>query len=74
MAEDPLFVEGVISVERISQVINSEFSMFPVLNMAGNVMGIIPRNFLIVLIERHHWYIAPEGKDVTTLYATHNKK
>ena len=31
------------------------FSTFPVLNSSGNIVGIIPKNYLIVLIEYHHW-------------------
>lgn len=65
MTENPLFIEGVISVSRIAEVLECDGNMFPVLNMAGNVMGIIPKNFLVVLVERHHWYDAPEGADVT---------
>jgi len=40
--------------------------------MSGNVMGVIPKNFLVVLLKHHHWYIAPEGKDVTAMYKTHD--
>lgn len=29
--------------------------MFPVMNSSGNMIGIIPKNFMIVLIENHHW-------------------
>jgi hypothetical protein len=29
--------------------------MFPVLNSAGNMVGLIPKNFLIVLLKHHHF-------------------
>ena len=29
--------------------------MFPVLNSAGNMVGMIPKNFLIVLVKNHFW-------------------
>jgi hypothetical protein len=65
MTPNPLFVEGVSTVKRISEVLQTNMSSFPVLNMAGNIIGLIPKNFLIVLVERHHWYIhkAKECKD-----------
>ena len=25
------------------------------MNSAGNIVGVIPKNFIIVLIENHHW-------------------
>ena len=73
MTPDPLFVEGVMHVDRIAEVIDTDVTMFPVLNMTGNVMGVIPKNFLIVLLEQHNWYVEAEGKDVTKMYATHEK-
>jgi len=48
-------VEGIISVEAVSKLIQLPYSTFPVLNSAGNIVGMIPKNFLIVLIEYHHW-------------------
>ena len=53
-------------------MLDNDFNSFPVLNMSGNVMGVIPKNFLVVLLKHHHWYIAPEGKDVTAMYKTHD--
>mgnify|MGYP001626745597 CR=1 FL=1 len=32
------------------------FSSIPVVNMAGRIIGVIPRDFVIVLIENHIWY------------------
>jgi hypothetical protein len=72
MTNNPLFVEGVIRVDRLQHILDHDFSSFPVLNMSGNVMGVIPKNFLIVLLQHHHWYVAPEGKDVTAMYKTHD--
>lgn len=75
MTPAPLFVEGVSSVKRISEVLQTSCHSFPVLNMSGNIIGIIPKNFLIVLVERHHWYHHHEhkhgeGKQPTQHYRT----
>jgi len=42
------------------QVCQMGFSSIPVVNMAGRIIGLIPRNFVVTLIENHVWY--DEGK------------
>ena len=48
-------VEGIISTEYLSEILQHDFSMFPVLNSAGNMVGMIPKNFLIVLLKHHNF-------------------
>lgn len=43
-------------VDRLAEVCSRGFSSIPVVNMAGRLIGMIPRNFVIVLIENHFWY------------------
>jgi chloride channel 7 len=74
MTPEPIIVEGISTVERLAEVLNTPFNVFPVLNMAGNVMGMIPKNFLIVLIERLHWYDLKGETNVKTRYTSHYKK
>jgi hypothetical protein len=75
MTPEPIIVEGISTVDRLAEVLNTPFNVFPVLNMAGNVMGMIPRNFMIVLIERLHWYeLKGDSGDVKTRYTSHYKK
>ena len=69
-------VESVCSVDRLAEVCkDNQFSSIPVVNMAGKIIGLIPKNFIIVLIENHHWYLDStddEKKidDVTSMYKT----
>ena len=49
------------TVSRLNECIRKPFHSFPVVNMAGKVIGMIPKNFIIVLIEHHCWY---EHKEV----------
>ena len=56
MTPKPITVEGIITVEYLMTVLKKTFSMFPVLNRAGNLVGMIPKNFIIVLLENHHFY------------------
>lgn len=43
-------------VERLAEVCSFDFNTIPVVNMAGRIIGLIPRNFVIVLLENHAWY------------------
>ena len=43
-------------VERLAEVCSNSFNTIPVVNMAGRIIGLIPRNFVIVLLENHVWY------------------
>jgi len=49
-------VEGIISVEYLQEILQHEYSSFPVMNSAGFMVGIIPKNFIITLIKHHHFY------------------
>jgi hypothetical protein len=54
-------LESVCTVQRLYEVTQKQFNSFPVVNIAGKVIGMIPKNFIIVLIEHHQWY---EHKEV----------
>lgn len=49
-------VESVCSVGRLADVCKKDFHSIPVVNMAGKLIGLMPKNFIIVLIENHVWY------------------
>ena len=49
-------VESVCQVDRLQEVCSMGFSSIPVVNMAGRIIGLIPANFVITLIEHHQWY------------------
>lgn len=44
-----------MGVDYLNDILQKPYSSFPVLNSAGNIVGMMPKNFLIVLIENHHW-------------------
>ena len=52
-----------------------DFNSVPVVNMAGKIIGIIPKNFIIILIENHAWYehehVGRDSREVTSFYKTH---
>ena len=49
-------VESVCQVERLAEVCSLEFNSIPVVNMAGRIIGLIPKSFIVILIENHWWY------------------
>jgi len=44
-------VESVCIVKRLAEVCRLPFSTIPVVNMSGRIIGMIPKNFVVVLIE-----------------------
>ena len=57
------------------------FSTIPIVNMAGRIIGLIPTNFVIVLIEQHCWYAeekvkggSEQGEVVSNFYTTAIKR
>jgi len=57
MARHPITCRNIESVENIKSALLSSHHGFPVMNSRGNVVGLIPKNFLIVLIKSKAWYI-----------------
>jgi hypothetical protein len=49
-------VESVTTVEKLTEVLNSHYSTIAVVNLFGSLIGLIPKNFVIVLLENHWWY------------------
>ena len=51
MAKNPVCLRSVDSVQRIMQVLQStNHHAFPLLDLKDKLVGIIPRNFIIVII------------------------
>jgi hypothetical protein len=65
-------VESVSTVERLIAVLQKEFSTIPVVNMHGSLIGLVPKHFIIALIENHYWYdeTSISGDDVEKLFKT----
>jgi predicted transcriptional regulator len=56
MSSPVVTVEGLVSVEYLQEILKHQYSTFPVLNSAGNMVGLIPKNFIITLIKNHAFY------------------
>ena len=49
-------VESVCSVERLNELLFANFSTVPVVNTHGSIIGLVPKHYIIALIENHNWY------------------
>lgn len=56
MSKKVISLGGVSTVKKIHEALKSPHHGFPVLNMENQVIGLIPKNFLIVLIKERAWY------------------
>ena len=56
MGKDPVCVSSVESLKNLQKVLQTSHHAFPVLNKNENVVGLIPRNFIIVLLLKQHFY------------------
>ena len=66
-------VESVTSVEKLSEVLNSHYSTIAVVNLFGSLIGLIPKNFVIVLLENHWWYEEEINEPVFHKAKSYNK-
>lgn len=77
MGQEVEVLESVCTVERLEEVIKSDFHSIPVVNMAGRIIGMIPKSFVIVLIENHWWYDEEKiakREEVTSFYQSAVKR
>jgi hypothetical protein len=66
-------VESVCSVGRLADVCRYDYHTIPVVNMAGKLLGLMPKNFIITLIENHCWYeLSGRRGNVSLYYRTYN--
>ena len=56
MAKNVISLSGVVTVKKVYEALKSPHHGFPIINMSGEVIGLIPKNFLIVLIRERAYY------------------
>lgn len=44
------------TVDRLTEILKEDFNTIPIVNTYGTIIGLIPKNFIIVLIENKMWY------------------
>ena len=62
------------TVERLSEILQSNFSTLPVVNMSGSIIGMVPKKFVYILIKHQSWYeratTARKGVSISKSFAT----
>lgn len=69
MSPKVITLRTVESVKKIYEALQSPHHGFPVVNMSGQVVGLISKNYLIVLIKNKNYYSHPKQK----YFIMHNK-
>lgn len=70
-------VESVCTVDRLIEALANPFSTIPVVNMHGSLLGLVPKHFIIVLIENFNWYeheTTAEGNNINNSFNSFLKR
>jgi hypothetical protein len=63
MNKDLVILQRVDTLENIAKAMSFTHHAFPVVNAAGNLIGMIPRNFIITLIKQKGYYVHPHQEN-----------
>ena len=56
MTHGPMTFSSVETMGNIQKALSTNHHAFPIVNHNFNLIGIIPRNFLIILLQHHNFY------------------
>ena len=56
MKQDPVSLKVVTTVKDLQEALAHGYRQYPVMNNAGQMVGAISTNFLIILVENKNWY------------------
>lgn len=59
MSQDLVTFKVVTKVKNIMEALESGHHGFPVLNMVGVPVGLMPRNYLLTILENRGFYVKP---------------
>ena len=57
MSKKLVTLKNVESMKNVMKALRSGHRAFPVMNNVGNVVGVIPRNFIMTLLENRGFYM-----------------
>jgi len=66
MSKSVVTLQNVCKLSDVLVAIQTKHHAFPVLNSKGNFVGIIPRNFLLILVQERHFY----GSNIDATFAS----
>jgi len=56
MSSEVKYLRSVATLKRVYECLKSSHHGFPVLNTRGQVIGLIPKNFLVILVTKKTFY------------------
>lgn len=56
MTKEVISLKNVCKLSDIKTAIQTKVKAYPIFNSKGNFVGILPRNFLLVLLQERHFY------------------
>lgn len=56
LKEDLVTITSVAEISEIKTCLETSHSAFPVMNLAGNLCGVMPRKVICQLLEKSHFY------------------
>jgi hypothetical protein len=62
MNENVVMLQRVEKLGNIAEALNTTHHSFPVVNKAGNLIGMIPKNFIIVIIKQRGFYFNEDNE------------
>ena len=56
MAKDPIMLPSIANMEQCKRALQSHHNAYPVVNTAGRLVGLIPKNIVVAILEKKHFY------------------
>ena len=56
MAKDPITLSTISNMESCKKALSSHHNAYPVVNTAGRLVGLIPKRFVVKMLEHKQFY------------------
>ena len=67
MSSNVVRLQRVDTLENVKLALQTSHHSFPVINSAGNLIGMIPKNFIIVMLRNKNWYFNEKNPNPNAL-------
>ena len=56
MAKDPIMLPSIANMEQCKRALQSHHNAYPVVNTAGRLVGLMPKNIVVTILEKKSFY------------------
>lgn len=56
MARNPIMLPTIANMEQCKKALQSHHNAYPVVNTAGRLVGLMPKNIVVAILEKKHFY------------------